>query len=194
MEDQNTVVIILQIVTLAISAIALVTELFSALVINKKTLTSEIVAKQRLIFMEQIRSSVENIMCLCDIHIIEKYRETDKEVLGTGDVESVYLYKLLLEANKIKLLLKKCFKQEAEINETMDELVEIAVDCYENSNNKSHEEYAGLLKEKSHKFFSLINRYDLAYWDFIIAQASGSYIKSEDFDRIYQKHENKFTD
>ena len=168
---------ILQIITISITALLGALNVYMALSMNKSKQIVDIVAKQRLIFLEQYRLLTAEIMATCDCNSI--LLQQDKE----------FFYTLSLKVHKFKNLFKGVYWQEKELIEETTKVHNLAIKFFnEHSDENKHD-----LSKQLERFFFLINIYDLAYWRFIINQADGTHIKPDDFDAFYEKAKREYT-
>ena len=170
-------VYVLQIVTILVSVINIIFTLLVSIYTNRAQNVANIVAKQRLVFLQQYREKSSLLLTLCTPDVLARSSDTHFEK------------ELLQISFELKSLFKQCYDEENLILLEIDKVVSTALEFKENTGNLSNREN---LNRSIQHLFLLINTYDLAYWRFIIDQASGRRYKVDDFDKYYADAEKRF--
>lgn len=163
------IIIILQIITIVVSIIALLINSYITVETNKANQISEVVAKQRITFLEKIRSSYAKINTICN-PIILKNSNKNKIVK-----------EIIFEISSLSILFRKNFDIDKRLVDKLDAIQEASFQYIEVQNDVNSATLLELLKE----FSGMVTLYDLAYWQYIINQANGRNYDGESFDDIY---------
>lgn len=170
------VVYILQIITIAVSIVSVVSSVIVSVKTNKTQNIAKIVANQRLIFLQQYREKSSLLLTLCSPEII------------SGAQDGSFERELLQTSYELKSIFKACYKQESELLRLIDTVVENAF-LFKKTNSAEDKDR---LNEAIKQLFRLINIYDVAYWRFIIDQTSGKNYKIDNFDSYFYEAEKTF--
>lgn len=165
-------VIVLQVVTILVSITSLVVNFISTMQENKKKNYIKIVTEQRLKNKTIVRDNVATLLSYAGEYYFSNF---DKE----------YFRDCCKCASNIETVLKRFYKEDIALLNSVENLLQafkVLLETGDSTNVES--ERKNLLYE-----FSL---YDLADWQFIKVQSSGSTYDSDDFDDIYSKLKNKY--
>lgn len=163
-------VLILQIVTIVVSVMSIGINSFIIIFQSRKKNYLDFVTRQRQSNMLQLRETAAVVLSLAAPESVETFRKS-------GDAS--FVPKLLKSAFDIELLLKRCYKPEAELLEEQKKLVDGAIAFFGGAENL----YAGAMA----KYKYLVSVYDHADWRFLKKQVSGKAIDSDEYFRIYKK-------
>jgi hypothetical protein len=173
------IVYILQVITISVSIISVFINAFLTLSVNKRKQISDTVAKQRLLFLQQYRNLFSQIIALCDVNSIMFCEQKN------------FYFELCEKIIKLKILFKRIYSQEKELLYQIDKLRDCAITFYQSNADVKN---MNALKDQVDTLYQLIDIYDLAYWRFIINQASGKNVESDNFDKIYEKVKKEYID
>ena len=165
----------LQIVTIVVSILNIIATSIIAITTVKSQNIANIVAKQRLSFLEQYRLLSSKLFTICSPIVIKENGVSIEDIIQTS--------------YQLKSIFKSCYEEERQINTAIDELLDATFDFIKNKNDNQQE---AQLMDKINCLFELINTYDLAYWRYIIDQSVGKRYQVDDFDAYYSKAEQKF--
>ena len=166
-------VIILQVITVAISLTSLVLGVWNTIRENKKNRYVEIVTKQRLDNKSKVSSGAKVLL--------QYVSEETKDF-----VDNDYIKLCSAALSEIKAVLKPCYPEDLDVIQSGERLLRAYVSFVQNEGDFSEIENAGLL------FYQKYSVYDLADWRFIKKQAKGDESDSDDFDTLYRATEKEF--
>ena len=170
-------VYILQIITIVVSVFSVISTVVVNLITNKSNNVSNIVANQRLSFLQEYRKKSSLLLALCSPSIL-------------AEKKNDYLERqIILTSYELKNIFKGCYEEERVILNKIDAVVNIAMRFRKNPENT---ELQAILEQANAELFQVINVYDLAYWRFIIDQSSGKKYKVDDFDKYYVDAERRY--
>lgn len=166
---------IVQLLTLVVSLLSIIITAIIAIRTSKSQNIANTIATQRIRFMEQYRQLTSTLLTLCSPIILNSNQLDIREILQT--------------AYSLKGILRTCYEEERMIVNSVNSLLNSSFEFINNPNNPKLEEAVN--NDISH-IIQLIETYDLAYWEFIIDQATGLHFKVDDFEVYYSNAEQRF--
>lgn len=170
-------VYILQAITIVVSVVSVGLNVMISILTNNRKQISDIVAKRRLNHLQQYRTGISKLAAICN-----------PEAIVSNEIKA-FNYTLSSEIMKLAIIFKGVYRPEQEILSEIEQLKKIALAFYSEQNNK---ELKNQLETQLEKLVDLINIYDLAYWRFIINQATGKNISNDFFGKFYEKARNDY--
>ena len=168
---------IFQILTLLVSICILVLNILFSRIEKSREYLLENITKQRNYDMLKMREISAEICALTDVEIIEK-----------KVCEVDYLEKLILDSKHIDFLLKRYHKEDREVIEVKDKLVNSVI------NYCNDREPRNILQiQKYNKLFNKIAElFNYTAWQCIKEQAIGKRITTTEFSTLYIKYRTQY--
>lgn len=168
---------IFQILTLLVSICILVLNILFSRIEKSREYLLENITKQRNYDMLKMREISAEICALTDVEIIEK-----------KVCEVDYLEKLILDSKHIDFLLKRYYKEDREVIEVKDKLVNSVI------NYCNDREPRNILQiQKYNKLFNKIAElFNYTAWQCIKEQAIGKRITTTEFSTLYIKYRTQY--
>ena len=167
------IVIVLQVITIAISIVSMILSVVNTVKENRKKHYIKIVTAQRLENMRRVREAAKSILaCTHEVLLDSANDATVQECVSalTG----------------ISIVLKEAYKQEHELIQCGENLIS-ALKAYVSKLGTKEE----VLSVRS-QFYELYSIYDFADWQFIKRQSQGKHLDEIEFDEIYNEIEQKY--
>ncbi len=168
--------LILQIITLAVSCLTLLINAYLSLSSRKKEQYIQVATEQFIKIFMSTRESVSRLLSLCCAESID-YAKKQNALNFYSD--------LTVEYCRLEIAFKKIYTEENELKIMLDSLRFNAFEYYNNSNETNRTK----LNESWSACINAFSIYDEADWRFIRTQSSG---KEVDFVPIYLKTKQEF--
>ncbi len=175
-----SVSIMLQIITVAITAVSLLTDYIYNLNVNKRNRTFDVVIQGSMDRMDKFRHAYSQILYYTHPYIIRDCREDN---IKPGRFNSFYAYELNFARAEVRTNSWPFWPKEVSLHKKMDELCKESLAYYERE-RKSEKIEEKILKLRD-EFFIECSIYDWALWEFNQHQANGQKISRNQLDKQY---------
>lgn len=176
-KDEYGLIIILQIITVVISIVTLISNIVITTIENKKKHYLNWTTSYRLKTMEKTQELISDIVVFSTPNVLKCV--TDK---------SIHIEKLIKSKTDLDLLFKKWNREEVEIGQLIDNIIYSVLEYLEEFDPQIEEE----LNEKLKKLLWLFSIYDSTDWKFIKLQsATGKIYDNKKWLEIYKYYKNK---
>ena len=170
------IVIILQIITIAISVISMVLGIVNVISENNKARYLEIVTTNRIANKKKVQDAASRILTVTQEALLsESNMAAVKEAAGA--------------LSEMSVVLKDVYPQENKLLELGRKLVS---DYKAFVDHKNDAEYQNKVLQSRQEFYIAFSIYDLADWRFIKNQFSGKKASAKDFDDIYEDTQREY--
>lgn len=174
------IMIILQIITIAISVLSMGLALITTLRENSKNNFLKYTTQQRLKDMCDVRRIIANIITLSSPLSI-------REVIAGK--EKSYIRTLIQASSELEMIFKSIYEEEQEIILLVGQLVAKAILFYKSNDVNVGKEIENDIIELK----NLFSIYDTANWEFIKAQTKGKFSDNNEFLILYDKYMKAFS-
>ena len=173
-----TVSILLQIITVTITALTLLTDYFYKLAVNKKTRTFNVIVHEMMQRLDDYRAAYSNILYYTAPEKIAKCKELNKT---SNRFNNLFAYELNLARAQIRTSSWPFWEKEVHMHRKMDELCKYALQYYEHPKKGMIEKLNALRDE----FFVECSIYDWAIWEYNQKQITGKDTARVGMDKQY---------
>ncbi len=167
---------ICQLLTISVSLLTLIVTSIIAIRTSKSQNVANIIASQRIRFLEQYRQLSSELLTLCTPMVLKNSKTDIKKIVHI--------------AYSLNSIFRTCYKEEHEIVISINNLVHTTFNFIDDFNNSELEEE---LNNNILNLTYLLEIYDLAYWRFIIDQSIGDNFKVDDFEIYYSNATQRFS-
>ena len=173
-----SVSVMLQIITVAITAVTLLTDYIYNKSVNKRSRTFGVVIQGSMNRLEKFRQAYSKIIFLTHPDIILDNIEDNRD---PGRFNDYFAFDLNYYRAQVRTNSWPFWEKEIALHKTMDDLCKLSLAYYENPKKSMREEIFKLRDE----FFVQCSIYDWALWEFNQHQVNGKKINRDDMDRQY---------
>ena len=167
------VVIVLQVITIAISIVSMIVTLVNTIKENRKKHYIKVVTTQRLENKKRVRDSAQRILECTHESVLDSANDTT-------------LRECISALTGISVVLKEVYEQEHELIQCGEKLISALKAYIGKAETKEN-----VLAVRS-QFYTLYSIYDFADWQFIKMQSQGKHLDSIEFDEIYQDIQQQY--
>ena len=172
------ITIILQIITVAITIITLITDCIYTITVNRKRRTFNTVGREMINKLDLFRDAYAKVMSLTYDRVIDSRRNFNSKPCFQN---SAYAYDLNLARSRVRTFSLPFWDKEKNLHITLDKLCKLALKYYENPTEEDKQE----LRRLRDDFFIECSIYDWAMWEFNQLQVAGNKIGRREMDRYY---------
>jgi len=172
------ITIILQIITVSITVITLITDCIYTIAINRKRRTFNTVGREMINKLDLFRDAYSKVLSLSYYRTIDSKRSFNEKPCFQNEA---YAYDLNLARSRVRTFSLPFWDKEKNLHITLDKLCKLALKYYESPSVE--------IKNELHKlrddFFIECSIYDWAMWEFNQLQVAGNKIGRKEMDRYY---------
>lgn len=168
---------IIQILTLVVSVCILILNIVFSRMEKSREYLLENITKQRNYDMLKMREISASICALTDAVLIEQRVN-----------EENYLETLISESKKMDFLLKRYYKEDREVIDVKNKLINCIINYYDNkdADNIIH------IQEYNRLFNKIAELFNYTAWQCVKEQATGKRITTVEFSMLYDKYRTKY--
>lgn len=181
-------ILLLQVITVAITLLSLVVTVVTNHVLNNKNNIISTITMQRIKNLDQIHGGMHDLLALLRPAVIDDYRDSYKK--ADSPSPPFYREKLAYSINQLKSVMPPFYPQEKEVIALMEDAIELAYAYYE----QPTEALASGINAMRKELYKKISIYNWALYEFIQNQATGKRYSAEAYDKYYEKTMAKLED
>lgn len=170
--------VILQLVTVVVTTITLLTDYLYSVWFNRRNRTYEVVGKELAYKLDRFRDAYAQILSLTHDITINSIKGCNKKF---NFQNSPYVYNLNMARSQVRTSLLPFWDKERNLHASMDKLCKMAILYYENPSEVDTDE----LRKLRDDFFVECSIYDWAMWEYNKVQVRGKPLKRKDLDKHY---------
>lgn len=172
------ITIILQIITVAITIVTLITDCIYTITVNRKRRTFNSVGREMINKLDLFRQAYASVMTLTYDRVIDSKRKFNAKPCFQN---TAYAYDLNLARSRVRTFSLPFWDKEKNLHITLDKLCKLALSYYENPKKELKQELSKLRDD----FFIECSIYDWAMWEFNQLQVAGNKIGRREMDKYY---------